>query len=286
MCYQPPDKAKSTTERTKKEAPMHTTPTVQPRFSSTIAVMIALLIGSLLLPAARGQAAVPTQADATPPVMSVTDIYVTTTSSEGTTVNYRSTIRLSDDTDPAPTLTCTPSWGSFFALGKTVVSCTATDATGNSAQASLRILVAQADDTDIAMRQIFINPSAPQAGTLATFIFDISNSQLAAARSVSLIIDMPPEVELLSAPADCDVSALPAVICPLSNLSVRQSRSLELLVKINPDAIGTLIMNASVSLGDNQRDIDPDNNSFSISSPITPPEDLTGLMIYVPMVFN
>jgi hypothetical protein len=37
------------------------------------------------------------------------------------------------DRDPAPVLTCSPESGSFFPRGTTIVTCTATDASGNSA---------------------------------------------------------------------------------------------------------------------------------------------------------
>lgn len=41
-------------------------------------------------------------------------------------------IAASDNGDPSPVITCTPASGSTFALGTTAVSCTATDASGNT----------------------------------------------------------------------------------------------------------------------------------------------------------
>jgi hypothetical protein len=273
-------------QKNQEGSPMDTTTPVQSRFIVAAAVMIALVVGTMLLPATRGQAAEPSQADTTPPSIAVSDIFVTTTSEEGAVVNYRSQISLSDNSDPTPALSCAPTWGSFFVLGKTMVSCTATDAANNSAQASFRVLVARGDDADVALRQIFISPSVPQAGNIATLTFDVNNSQLSAARSLRLAIDLPPEATLLSAPSGCDTSALPQVSCLVGNLAPRESRSFNLMVEINREAIGTMIVNAGVSLGDNQRDIDPDNNSLSLSSPISPAADLTGLIVYVPMVFK
>ena len=46
-----------------------------------------------------------------------------------------------DDRDPAPTVTCVPAAGSFFPLGTTVVTCTATDAAGNRASSEFPVTV-------------------------------------------------------------------------------------------------------------------------------------------------
>jgi hypothetical protein len=52
-----------------------------------------------------------------------------------------------DDVDPAPTVGCTPPSGSAFDLGTTTVTCTATDATGNSASATFNVTVTLAAPT-------------------------------------------------------------------------------------------------------------------------------------------
>ena len=54
-----------------------------------------------------------------------------------------------DDVDPAPTVGCTPPSGSAFDLGTTVVTCTASDATGNSSSASFNVTVTLAAPTRI-----------------------------------------------------------------------------------------------------------------------------------------
>jgi hypothetical protein len=79
-------------------------------------------------------------ADTTPPVLSLpADKLVEATSSAGATVAY--TVTASDDADPTPTVTCKPPSGSTFPLGSTTVSCTATDASGNSATGLFTITV-------------------------------------------------------------------------------------------------------------------------------------------------
>ena len=78
--------------------------------------------------------------DSTPPVITVSaDITKEATGPSGAVVNY--TVSVSDNEDPNPSLTCTPASGSTFGLGETTVTCTATDAHGNSASASFKVTV-------------------------------------------------------------------------------------------------------------------------------------------------
>jgi hypothetical protein len=53
-------------------------------------------------------------------------------------------VRACDETDPAPTIVCTPPSGSFFPLGITLVHCTATDASGNVSECSFTVEVGKA----------------------------------------------------------------------------------------------------------------------------------------------
>jgi HYR domain len=79
-------------------------------------------------------------ADTTPPVLSLpADKTVEATGPTGAVVSFTATA--TDDVDPSPTVSCTPPSGSIFPLGKTTVSCTATDASGNSATGSFTITV-------------------------------------------------------------------------------------------------------------------------------------------------
>jgi hypothetical protein len=72
--------------------------------------------------------------DTTAPVIaSHADVTVTTTNAFGTIVAYSSPAT-SDAVDGAKTATCIPASGSFFAVGDTLVTCSATDAHGNTAQ--------------------------------------------------------------------------------------------------------------------------------------------------------
>lgn len=78
--------------------------------------------------------------DTTPPIVTVPqDISINATSPAGASVDY--TVTATDDVDPSPTLICTPPSGSVFAIGDTLVECTATDAAGNTASASFTVHV-------------------------------------------------------------------------------------------------------------------------------------------------
>jgi uncharacterized delta-60 repeat protein len=81
--------------------------------------------------------------DATPPTLHVPDAMdVNATSPIGAAVTYTATA--TDDTDPTPVVACTPSSGSTFAIGTTIVTCTATDAAGNEASATFTVHVKDA----------------------------------------------------------------------------------------------------------------------------------------------
>jgi uncharacterized repeat protein (TIGR01451 family) len=86
--------------------------------------------------------------------------YIVTTTDEGTTTGEGTTTltlsaRLVAEGESAPIvqpggLVCTPPSGSFFPLGTTVVTCTATDAAGNTSTATFNIVVVDNEDPVIA----------------------------------------------------------------------------------------------------------------------------------------
>ena len=78
--------------------------------------------------------------DTTPPVLKLPNVVTAfATSKKGATVNY--TVTATDNIDPNPKVKCTPPSGSQFPLGKTPVTCTATDASGNSSQGTFIVKV-------------------------------------------------------------------------------------------------------------------------------------------------
>jgi HYR domain/FG-GAP-like repeat/FG-GAP repeat len=78
--------------------------------------------------------------DTTPPVLTVPHkVKVRAKRQTGARVYYSVSAR--DDTDPGPVITCSPPSGALFPIGRTTVTCTATDAAGNRATASFEVRV-------------------------------------------------------------------------------------------------------------------------------------------------
>ena len=55
---------------------------------------------------------------------------------------------MTDSQDPSPTVTCAPPSGSMFAIGTTVVTCTARDANGNTSTGTFDVVVSFIDEDD------------------------------------------------------------------------------------------------------------------------------------------
>ena len=83
--------------------------------------------------------------DTTAPTLSLpSTLTVNATRPAGAVVQY--TVTATDDRDPTPVVSCTPSPDSLFAIGDTVVTCTATDASGNRASGSFTVHVKDASE--------------------------------------------------------------------------------------------------------------------------------------------
>ncbi len=80
--------------------------------------------------------------DTTPPTLKVPSDISVETSGSSAVVTYSASAK--DVADPSPSLTCSPASGSTFPLGTTKVTCTAKDASGNSASKSFNVTVTQA----------------------------------------------------------------------------------------------------------------------------------------------
>jgi hypothetical protein len=96
--------------------------------------------GSLTRTTALNVLATATNCDNDPPVLSLPgNLTVEATSAPGTTVTYTAT---ATDANPAqPSVTCTPTSGGTFPISATTVSCSATDAAGNTATGSFSVTV-------------------------------------------------------------------------------------------------------------------------------------------------
>lgn len=101
----------------------------------------AAMLATGIVALAAGWSASPAAAvDTTPPVITVpADITASATGPSGAVVTYA--VSAADAVDGAVTPTCTPASGQTFALGTTVVHCTATDAATNTATKSFNVTV-------------------------------------------------------------------------------------------------------------------------------------------------
>jgi len=91
------------------------------------------------------------QQDTTPPTIVVpSTVVVDATGPDGAAATYPVTV--TDGTDPAPSWSCVPASGSVFPIGDTTVTCTATDASGNSASAAFVVRVSGAAEQLAALR--------------------------------------------------------------------------------------------------------------------------------------
>ena len=88
--------------------------------------------------------------DSTAPALSVpSTINLTTSNANGTTATF--TVTATDAVTGSPTIVCSPTSGSTFAVGSTTVNCTATDGANNQASGSFLVVV---------VYQLSVTPSA------------------------------------------------------------------------------------------------------------------------------
>lgn len=102
--------------------------------------------------------------DLTPPSLP-DDIVAEAVSPEGANVPFAA----SDNLDPSPGLACTPASGETFAIGTTGVSCTATDAAGNSREGSFEITVRDTTPPTLEPRQDVIRQQQSPQGAVVDY---------------------------------------------------------------------------------------------------------------------
>jgi uncharacterized delta-60 repeat protein len=80
--------------------------------------------------------------DGVPPTLQLPTVFgVDATNPRSGPADYASSVSATDNVDPNPTVSCSPPSGNLFPIGDTTVSCTATDAAGNSSQGSFTVHV-------------------------------------------------------------------------------------------------------------------------------------------------
>jgi hypothetical protein len=81
-----------------------------------------------------------------------------------TTVDYSNWISVSDSVDEYPVYTCSPESGSGFGLGTTLINCTASDASGNSAEATIEVSILDTTQPTLSVPNITVTAEATAPG--------------------------------------------------------------------------------------------------------------------------
>ncbi|WP_326766741.1 HYR domain-containing protein [Streptomyces sp. NBC_01591] len=110
------------------------------------------------------------------PVVTVDDLTVRAKDKNGARVTYDATAE--DATDGTLPVTCTPASGSLFQVGRTAVTCSATDSAGNTGTDTAEIEVLEAPvppSADVAMK-VDVSPDRTYTGRPARARFTITNA--------------------------------------------------------------------------------------------------------------
>jgi hypothetical protein len=92
-----------------------------------------------------------------PTISGTSDITAEATSAAGASVSY-TTPSATDNVDKTVSVSCAPLSGSTFAIGTTVVSCSATDHAGNSSSSSFHIIVRDTTAPSVSVKH---RPNSP-----------------------------------------------------------------------------------------------------------------------------
>ncbi len=107
--------------------------------------------------------------DTTPPDIVVqADLTIEAQDSSGAVVNYLAP-SVSDIVDLTPSVTCWPASGSVFPLGDTVVSCTATDSSGNVSNSTFTVTVTDTTAPDITCPADLMVEAQDSNGAVVTY---------------------------------------------------------------------------------------------------------------------
>jgi hypothetical protein len=106
--------------------------------------------------------------DTTAPALTVpADIDAEATSAAGAAVSY--TASATDLVDPAPVVLCAPASGSTFPMGTTSVSCTATDANGNTSSGSFNVVVGDTSGPSLVLPGTITAEATGPSGAAASY---------------------------------------------------------------------------------------------------------------------
>ncbi len=171
-----------------------------------------------------------TTADTTDPTLNLpADITVEADGPDGSEVTF--TVTATDDTDPNPSVSCTPPSGSLFPIGTTIVNCTATDASGNVANGSFNVTV-----TDTARADLEIDKTASHLkaspGQSVTYTFTVTNHGPSTAHNVTVRDPGSKHLEFLSGDPGCSVVAS-EIVCNFGSLASGATASKNVVLRLH-----------------------------------------------------
>ena len=117
--------------------------------------------------------------DTAAPLLAVpSDVVVDAVSPNGAAAIY--VVSATYDYDPAPVVTCAPASGTSFAIGDTTVTCDATDAVGNTANASFTVHVNGANEqlADLGERVTGVGPGTSLSDKVKDAQADVANGDV------------------------------------------------------------------------------------------------------------
>ncbi len=109
-----------------------------------------------------------------PDITCPADLTEECTSPAGAVVTFSPSV--TDLCDPNPSVVCVPESGSTFAFGTTIVTCTATDASGNSAQCAFNVTVEDTTPPDLACPTgVLVFDTQDPSGTIVDFVVEATD---------------------------------------------------------------------------------------------------------------
>jgi uncharacterized repeat protein (TIGR01451 family) len=146
--------------------------------------------------------------DVTAPVVTLDDRIVTATGPGGAVVTYP--VTATDGVDGLLVPTCAPPSGSLFPVGTSTVTCTATDAAGNTGRATASFTVlspSPAPSDDLRVVSVTTDPNPGFAGVPVTVTVTVANAGPRTATGVVVAVALPPGARSVGAQSACTAAA-------------------------------------------------------------------------------
>lgn len=217
--------------------------------------------------------------DSTPPVLSLPDdLTVPATSGAGATVDF--TVTATDDTDASPVVVCTPSSGATYPVGSTTVTCTATDAAGNSATGTFTVTVVPAADLAVTLSA---TPAGVYAGDLVTIDVAVTNDGPQGAVEPIVVLTLPTGLTFVSGD-ECVEQPPGTVRCSIAapELTPGATTHRTVVLAVGDDPPSPLVVEARASSG--RADPDESDNTGTVSVPVLPKAGLSLTKTVTPQV--